>query len=81
MTRNKLKIGKGAVVTVLCHTIHPSKYTRKKYPNMERVQKLKNVVVIRRKMKKIRKKEAGCIIFAHLDFRDDDALIDPCYLE
>ena len=48
---------------------------------MERVQKLKNVVVIRRKMKKIRKKEAGCIIFAHLDFRDDDALIDPCYLE
>ena len=74
-TRNKLTMGKGAVITALCRTIHPSKHTRKKYPNMERGQRIKNAVVFCCKMKKIRQKEERCIIFNHQDFCDGDAPI------
>ena len=47
---------KGAVVTVLCRTTHPFEYIRKKYPDMERGQRLKKVVIICCEMKKICKK-------------------------
>ena len=53
MTRNKLTVGKGVVVTVLCHTINPSKHIKKKCPNIERGQRLKNEVIICREMNKI----------------------------
>ena len=42
---------------------------------MERGQRLKNAVVLRHEMKKIRQKGAECIIFTHQDFPDGGALI------
>ena len=81
MTCNKLNMGKGATFVVLCRTIHPSKHNRKKYPNMERGKRLKDVIVLRREMNKIRQKEAGCIIFTQQDSHDDDALIELYSLE
>ena len=55
-------MGKGAAVTVLYCTIHPYKYIRKKYPNMERGERLRNAVVFHNKMNKIIQKDAECII-------------------
>ena len=81
MTQNKLKMGKGAVVTELCHIIHLYKHVRKKYPNIERGQRLKNSVVLRRKLKKIRKNWAGCIIFTNQDLHDGNALIELYTIE
>ena len=46
MTGNNMVMGKGAVVTVLCRTIHPCEHIINKYFNMERGQRLKNEVVI-----------------------------------
>ena len=75
MTCNKLTRREGAVIMVLCRIIHLSKHIRKKYPNMEREQRLENAVVICREMNKIRKKEAGCNILTRQDFHDGNALI------
>ena len=75
MTHDKLKMGKGSIIAVLFCTIHPSKNIRNNYLNMERVQRLKNAVVNRCKMKKIHQKYAGCTIFAHQDLCNGDALI------
>ena len=36
MNYNKLAVGKGDVVTVLCHTMNPYIHIMKKYPIMER---------------------------------------------
>ena len=55
---NNMEMRKGDVVKVLCCTIHHSKYTRKKYLNMERVQRLKNSVVLRRETNKISNDES-----------------------
>ena len=81
MTCNNLMMGKGAVVTLLCCTIQPSENLSKKHPNMDREQMFKNSIVLCCKMNKIRKKEAGCIIFTHQDFRDCDALIELYTIE
>ena len=46
MTRDKLTMGKGSIVTVSLCNIQPSKYIRKKYPNMERGHSINNAVVL-----------------------------------
>ena len=76
MTRNKLDIGKGCFVTLLFLIINPYEQIRDKDPNMDMKQRLKNAVVLHCEMNKIRKKEAGCILFTHLDFRGGGALIE-----
>ena len=81
MTHNKLTMVKGSDITILCHTVHSSKHIRKKYPNTERGQRLKNSVFLCQKMKKTRQKEAGCIIFNHQYFWDGDAPIELFTLE
>ena len=43
---------------------------------MERGKRLKNAVVILRKVNKIRQKEVECIIFTHQDFRNSNAPIE-----
>ena len=81
MTRNKLDIGKGYFVTLLFLIINPYEQIRDNDPNMDMEQRLKNAVVLHCEMKKIRKKEAGCILFTHLDFRGGGALIELYALE
>ena len=48
---------------------------------MERGEKLKNAVVLCHKMKKIRQKEAGYIIFNHQNVRNGEAPIKLYYIE
>ena len=77
MNNNNMEMGKGDVVKVLCCTIHHYKYTRKKYLNMERVQRLKNSVVLRRETNKISNDESLCIIiFTHQELPNGNDLID-----
>ena len=56
MTHKEMVMGKGAIVTILCRTIHPYEHIRNKYWNIARGKRLKNAVVIRLKVKKIDKK-------------------------
>ena len=81
MTCNKLTMGKGSIVKVLFCTTHPLEHIKKKYPNMERVHRIENYVVLRRKMKKMRSKEAGCILFTDQYFRDGEDSIKLYALE
>ena len=76
MTCNNLMMGKGYVVMLLRLTINPYKHTRKKYPNMERVKRVENAIVVCHKTNKISQKEVGCIILTRQDFHNDDSPID-----
>ena len=53
-------MGKGAIIKALCKEFHPSTLIRNKFPNIQKGQRLKNMVVVRKEVKKIRRTDAMC---------------------
>lgn len=72
MAPKTLNMGKGATVSTLCRVLHPSEFIRNKYPNLEKGQRLSGLVILRRELKRIRRKDVMAIVMKHEDFKDGE---------
>jgi hypothetical protein len=70
----KLQIGNGAKCTVLKQLLHPSLAVNVKYPNIGHRQRLENLLVVGKEVKRIRGKDQEAILFRHDDFDDGTVL-------
>ena len=61
-TMVKLTLGVGAVVQTKAKFLHPSKYIRELYPNMDQQQMVVDLKVVRREKKIVTRKEQLCLV-------------------
>jgi hypothetical protein len=69
-------MGKDAIGQCLARYLHPSKDIRDAFPNMEKDQAVKNLIVIHQEMKIINQNEQLCVIVMSPQFKNGDALIE-----
>ena len=72
MAPKTLNMGKGATVSALCRVLYPSEFIRNKYPNLEKGQRLSGLIILRRELKRIRRKDVMAIVMKHEDFKDGE---------
>ena len=71
MPRDKKKeLGIRAVCDVLKRFLHPRAKVCERYPNTTSQERLGDLLVIRREIKKVNKQEKRCIVFRHSDFEN-----------
>ena len=71
MPRDKKKeLGIGAVCDVLKRFLHPRAKVCERYPNTTSQERLGDLLVIRREIKKVNKQDKRCIVFRHSDFEN-----------
>ena len=68
MAVGKKRNGVGAICSVANKYLHPAKTVKDKYPNTTAHSRVTNLLVIRREVKKVRRKDQLCIVFRHPDF-------------
>jgi hypothetical protein len=69
MTKKKLTMGKGAVVSALSDRVHPSELICAKWPNPARGHRLERMTVIQKGMKIVNKKHQQVLILHHPGFK------------
>ena len=69
-TRQKKELGIGAVCDVLKRFLHPRAKVCERYPNTTSQERLRDLLVIRREIKKVNKQDKRCIVFRHSDFEN-----------
>ena len=64
----KKKIGVGATCSALTRFIHPRKDVCEKYPNVPSTNKTEGLIVLRKEIKKVNRREQECVVVRHEDF-------------
>ena len=73
MPRKKKKsIGIGAVCEVLKRFLHPRPVLSQKYPNAAQQDRLQDLLVIKKEVRKVNKVDRVCIVFRHNDFEGQE---------
>jgi hypothetical protein len=67
--KNKLKLGRDAVVSVLAKYIHPSEHIRRVHPNAVANLRIENLTVLRKDRRRINRKEQDVIVFVSEAYR------------
>ena len=70
--QEKLRIGKGAVVSIICKYLHPREHVTKYFPNAQEKDRLEGFVVLRFEDRYINNKRQESAVVRHEDAVDDD---------
>jgi hypothetical protein len=76
MARQRLTVGKDAVISVIPKHVHPSVLTQTKYPYLDKGHRLENCRVLCQEVKNACQKDQLCLIFNNEAFAADDVLLE-----
>ena len=76
MPRKKKRMGDGAVVQCYLKYLHPTQELSKRFVNARDNFRLNNLVVLRREVKKIRRKDVECVVLQSDEVMNDDVHVE-----
>jgi hypothetical protein len=77
--KNKLKLGKDAVVSVLAKYIHPSEHIRRVHRNAVATLRIENLTVLRQDKRRINRKEKDVVVFVSEAYRTSVTEVPELY--